>query len=57
MGSLIGGPVSDSYGRKLTIMLADVLFSLGAIVMGTAPNIPVLIVGRFIVGVSLTFMS
>lgn len=57
MGSLIGGPVSDSYGRKLTIMLADVLFSLGAIVMGTAPNIPVLIVGRFIVGVSLTFKS
>lgn len=53
VGSLIAGPVSDSYGRKPTILLADVLFTLGAVTMGIAPSIAVLILGRFIVGVSI----
>jgi MFS family permease len=52
VGSLIGGPFSDYYGRKPTIILADVLFTIGAIVMGTAPSIAILIVGRIIVGVN-----
>jgi MFS family permease len=49
----MGGPLSDSFGRKATIMWADVLFSLGALIMGFAPSIAVLIVGRFVVGVSI----
>jgi predicted MFS family arabinose efflux permease len=47
--------VADTYGRKPTIMLADVLFALGAVVMGIAPSIAILILGRFIVGVSKSF--
>ena len=38
-------------GRKPTIILADICFTVGAIVMGTAPSIAVLILGRLIVGV------
>lgn len=52
VGSLIAGPLSDMYGRKATILVADVLFSLGAVIMGLAPSIAVLIIGRFVVGVS-----
>lgn len=52
LGSLIAGPFADKYGRKLTILAADVFFTIGAIVMGVAPSIPVLILGRFFVGVS-----
>lgn len=49
-GSLVGGPFSDKYGRKPTIVLADLLFTLGALVMGMAPTIPVLLIGRVLVG-------
>jgi MFS family permease len=51
-GSMIGGPFADRYGRKLTIIVADVFFTIGAIVMGVAPSIAVLILGRTLVGVS-----
>ena len=51
MGSMIGGPVADRYGRRLTIILADIFFIIGALVMGLAPSIGVLILGRAIVGV------
>ena len=57
LGSLMGGPLSDSYGRKKTIMVADVLFSLGAVIMGIAPTIAILIIGRFVVGVSHFLLS
>jgi SP family myo-inositol transporter-like MFS transporter 13 len=50
-GSIFGGPFSDKFGRKPTIMIADILFVAGAVVMGTAPTIPILIVGRILVGV------
>lgn len=57
VGSLFGGPLSDNYGRKATILIADVLFSLGAVIMGVAPTIAVLILGRFVVGVSSNSLS
>jgi SP family myo-inositol transporter-like MFS transporter 13 len=51
-GSVVGGPSSDKLGRKPTILIADILFVAGAVVMGTAPTIAVLILGRILVGVS-----
>lgn len=35
------------------MILADVLFTIGAILMATAKSIPLLIVGRFIVGLGV----
>lgn len=32
-GCLLGGPISDNYGRKITIIKADLLFILGAILV------------------------
>jgi len=51
VGSMIGGPFADRYGRKMTIIMADVFFTVGALVMGLAPSIAVLILGRVLVGV------
>jgi MFS family permease len=53
IGSMIVGPLSDKYGRKIITMLADFLFTIGAIVMAFAPSIFVLICGRLIVGVRI----
>lgn len=53
----LGGPVSDKYGRKLTIIVADILFTVGALVMGLATTIPILIIGRILVGVRSFFGS
>lgn len=33
IGCLLGGPISDNYGRKITIIKADVLFILGALLV------------------------
>jgi SP family myo-inositol transporter-like MFS transporter 13 len=52
VGSLFGGPFSDYAGRKPTILIADLLFLIGAAIMSFAPTIPVLMVGRIFVGVT-----
>jgi len=33
IGCVLIGPVSDIYGRKLTIIIADILFTIGAILV------------------------
>ena len=38
-------------------MLADFLFTIGAVLMGTAPTIPILIIGRLVVGVSYDLLK
>lgn len=50
IGALFSGSLSDQVGRKKVVILADFLFTAGALVMATAPTIPVLILGRFIIG-------
>lgn len=52
IGSIIVGPFSDRYGRKKIIIIADILFFAGSIVMATCEYFSVLIVGRVIVGVN-----
>lgn len=55
VGSMLGGPFSDRFGRKLTIMMADILFVIGAVVMGIAPSIAILMLGRVLVGVRIRY--
>ena len=50
---LAAGPLQDKIGRKPTIMIADFLFTVGAIIMALAPSIAILMVGRFIVGLGV----
>ena len=53
VGSLIGGPLSDIYGRKPVLILGDIMFTLGALIMMLAPTIAVLMVGRVVVGLGV----
>ncbi|XP_033744927.1 proton myo-inositol cotransporter-like isoform X1 [Pecten maximus] len=55
--SLVAGVVTDKYGRKFAILWSCVMFTLGAAVMGTAPDKEMLFVGRLIVGVGIGFAS
>ena len=52
LGSFFGGPGADKYGRKAIIYIADIMFTLGAVIMGFASSLGMLILGRFLVGVT-----
>ncbi|KAG8481252.1 hypothetical protein CXB51_026055 [Gossypium anomalum] len=53
IGAASGGWINDVYGRKKATLLADVVFTAGAIVMATAPDPYVLILGRLLVGLGV----
>lgn len=56
-GAAIGGWINDMLGRKKSIMFADILFFVGAIVMGAAPVPWVIIIGRILVGLGVGMAS
>ena len=49
-GALVAGALADRLGRRITILLASVLFTAGALVEALAPGSYVLVVGRLVVG-------
>jgi major inositol transporter-like SP family MFS transporter len=53
LGALIGGRINDRWGRKNTITLNAVIFLLGTILCVVAPNLEVLLVGRFVLGLAV----
>ncbi|GMH15758.1 hypothetical protein Nepgr_017599 [Nepenthes gracilis] len=57
IGAGVGGWLNDRLGRKPAIMIADVLFFIGALVMALAPNPAVIIVGRVFVGLGVGMAS
>ena len=56
-GALIAGPCSDAFGRKPVIIASDIIFTIGSLVMATAETIPILIIGRLIVGLAVGVAS
>ncbi|CAI8616872.1 unnamed protein product [Vicia faba] len=55
IGSYIAGRLSDWIGRRYTIVLAGIIFFVGAILMGLSPNYTFLMFGRFFAGVGIGF--
>ncbi|XP_042507262.1 polyol transporter 5-like [Macadamia integrifolia] len=55
LGSAVAGRISDWIGRRYTIVFASVIFFVGAILMGLAPNFAWLMVGRIVAGVGVGF--
>lgn len=55
VGTLAAGRTSDSIGRRYTIVLASVIFMVGSVLMGWAPNYGILLAGRCIAGIAVGF--
>ena len=57
LSSLAAGPLNTTFGRRPVILAAAAIFTVGAIVMGSAPNYEVLVFGRLVIGVGIGFAS
>ncbi|XWS65905.1 hypothetical protein CRYUN_Cryun05aG0153700 [Craigia yunnanensis] len=57
VGAAIGGWINDRFGRKISILLADGLFAVGALVMAFAQVPWMIILGRFFVGLGVGMAS
>ncbi|MGH3089587.1 MAG: sugar porter family MFS transporter [Rubrobacteraceae bacterium] len=57
VGALTGGPIADRIGRRPTVLLAAVVFIVGALAVALTPNVVFLIFGRFILGVGVGLAS
>ena len=51
------GVLSQKVGRKISILVASVVFTIGSVVMGVANNKEILLVGRLIVGAAIGFIG
>lgn len=54
VGSLVGGYLIDFYGRRVTIIINAGIFLIGAFVLALAPNFPIVVVGRLLVGFAVS---
>lgn len=52
LGQLFVGPISDAVGRRKPLIIATSLFALASILCAFAPNIMILIVARFLQGLT-----
>ncbi|XP_045164785.2 proton myo-inositol cotransporter-like [Mercenaria mercenaria] len=55
--ALIAGYLTDCIGRKKVVMLASVIFTGGAVLMGVSQNKEMLLAGRLVVGAGIGFAS
>jgi MFS family permease len=53
IGSLIGGPVCDSHGRKSSVVFCGALFTLGGILLTVSMSFSMLLCGRFLIGAAI----
>ncbi len=54
-GQLLAGPLSDTYGRRRTLLAGLIVFTVSALVCVVAPSVQVLIAMRFVQGVAGAF--
>jgi MFS family permease len=57
VGALISGPLTDILGRKRSIQIGSVIWVIGSILVCASQNIGMLVVGRFINGLSVGICS
>ena len=50
LGQLFGGPISDTMGRKLPLIVGNLLCVISGIICAFAPSIEILLLGRFLQG-------
>ncbi|EFN94067.1 MFS transporter [Mobiluncus mulieris] len=52
-GALFGGRLSDKYGRRHNIIMLAILFVIGALACTFSPNLVVMYISRFILGMAV----
>lgn len=57
LGAALGGKTCDRFGRKSSMLIADVVFLLGSMLMAAAPSPTFLIGGRVMVGLGIGIAS
>ncbi|KAL8481212.1 hypothetical protein ACS0TY_027656 [Phlomoides rotata] len=57
IGAAVGGWINDRFGRRMSILVADVFFFFGAIIMALAPSPSIIILGRIQVGLGVGMAS
>lgn len=56
-GAAAGGTLADRFGRRRIIIVAAIIFALGALGTAAAPTLTWLIAGRFVVGIAIGVAS
>ena len=54
IGALVGGTLTDRYGRRLAIMCTDLTFIVGSLTIATSPTLVQVLIGRFVVGIGVS---
>lgn len=57
VGALVAGVLADRLGRRFTLIVASVIFVVGALVEALAPSTTVLTVGRLVLGAGVGIAS
>ncbi|KAK8864166.1 hypothetical protein IAR55_001412 [Kwoniella newhampshirensis] len=57
LGGLVAGGLSDYTGRKLVIILANVVFIAGSLCQAACHNVAAMVAGRFVVGLGVGLAS
>src|SRR5918998_6252481 len=53
VGALVGGQISDAWGRRKTIILLAVLFFVGTLFVVFSPGFGILVTGRVLIGLGV----
>ena len=53
VGTLLGGPICDAFGRKPSIILCGLLFTLGGALLAGAHSFGTLLLGRIVEGIAI----
>lgn len=53
VGALVGGRLSDRYGRRHNLIILAVVFLVGALGSALAPNVPLMLVARVVLGLAV----
>ena len=56
-GAICSGKCADQFGRRRMIFIAVLAFIIGTLISSLAPNVSVLIAGRFLIGVAIGIVS
>lgn len=57
IGSLMSGPLLDEIGRRGALQFSAVPLAVGWFIIGFATNIPILLVGRIVLGFGVGLMA